>query len=50
MALQSRYRLTFELWYDLQRRLPFAEKYENLYVECLEEIEEARVREVVGAA
>jgi hypothetical protein len=50
MTLQSKYRLTFELWYDLRQRLPFAEKYEDFYVECLEEIEKARVREVVGAA
>ena len=31
---------TFGLWYDFRQRLPFTEKYEDFYAECLEEIEE----------
>jgi probable F420-dependent oxidoreductase len=31
---------TFGLWYDFRQKLPFTEKYEDFYAECLEEIEE----------
>ena len=31
---------TFGLWYDFRQRLPFTEKYEDFYAECLEEIKE----------
>ncbi len=31
---------TFGLWYDFRQKLPFTERYEDFYAECLEEIEE----------
>jgi hypothetical protein len=31
---------TFGLWFDFRQQLPFTERYDNLYAECLQEISE----------
>lgn len=34
------YTLTFGLWYDFRQQLPFTERYDDFYAQCLEEISE----------
>ncbi len=31
---------TFGLWYDFRQRLPFVERYDDFYAQCLEKISE----------